>query len=35
MDSREALTDGELDDGYILTCQSHPQTDDVIVDYDE
>ncbi|MBK9250178.1 MAG: 2Fe-2S iron-sulfur cluster binding domain-containing protein [Ignavibacteria bacterium] len=35
MDSREALTDGEIDDGYILTCQSHPQTDDVVVDYDE
>ncbi len=22
-------------DGYILTCQSHPQTNDVVVDYDE
>lgn len=35
MDSREALTDDEIKDGYILTCQSHPQTNDVVVDYDE
>lgn len=35
MDNREALTDEELDDGYILTCQSHPLTDDVLVDYDQ
>ncbi|MBK7986362.1 MAG: 2Fe-2S iron-sulfur cluster binding domain-containing protein [Ignavibacteria bacterium] len=35
MDSREALTDEEMDDGYVLTCQSHPLTDDVIVDYDQ
>jgi ring-1,2-phenylacetyl-CoA epoxidase subunit PaaE len=35
MDSREALTDDELDEGYILTCQSHPQTADVLVDYDQ
>lgn len=35
MDSREALTDDELEEGYILTCQSHPQTSDVLVDYDQ
>ncbi len=35
MDNREALTDEELDDGYILTCQSHPISDDVVVDYDQ
>ena len=35
MDSREALTDDELEDGYALTCQSHPITDDVVVDYDQ
>lgn len=34
MDSREALTDDEIEEGYILTCQSHPLTDDVLVDYD-
>jgi len=34
MDSREALTDDEIEEGYILTCQAHPLTDDVMVDYD-
>ena len=34
MDDREALTDDEIADGYVLTCQSHPTTDDVVVDYD-
>lgn len=35
MDERDALTDEEIDMGYILTCQSHPLTDNVIVDYDD
>lgn len=35
MDEREALTDEEIDYGYILTCQSHPLSDDVFVDYDD
>ena len=34
MDEDEALTQSEIDEGYILTCQSHPQTDDCIIDYD-
>ena len=34
MDEDEALTQSEIDDGYILTCQSHPLTDDCIIDYD-
>jgi ring-1,2-phenylacetyl-CoA epoxidase subunit PaaE len=34
MDSREALTDDEIEEGYILTCQAHPLTDDVLVDFD-
>jgi len=34
MDEREALTDEEIDEGYILTCQSHPLTHKVVVDYD-
>ncbi len=28
------LTDGELEDGLILTCQSHPTTKSITVDYD-
>ncbi len=35
MDEREALTDEEIEEGYILTCQSHPLTRKVVVDYDE
>lgn len=34
MEEREALTDDEIEQGHILTCQSHPLTDDVVVDYD-
>lgn len=26
MDEREGLSDSEIDDGYVLTCQSHPTT---------
>ena len=35
MDVNYALTDQEVEDGYILTCQSHPTTKSMIVDYDE
>ncbi len=35
MDERDALTDEEIEMGYILTCQSHPLTDNVIIDYDD
>ncbi len=35
MDEREALSDDEIAEGYALTCQSHPLTDDVIADYDQ
>ncbi len=35
MDERDALTDEEIEMGYILTCQSHPLTDNVIVNYDD
>ena len=34
MDANFALTDAELEEGYILTCQSHPLTDTVVVDFD-
>ena len=35
MDVNYALTDSEVASGYILTCQSHPTTLTVVVNYDE
>lgn len=35
MDANYALEDYEVERGYILTCQSHPRTDRVVVDYDQ
>ncbi|TCJ31044.1 fatty acid desaturase [Nocardioides jejuensis] len=34
MDQNFALPPGELEAGYVLTCQSHPTSDEVSVDYD-
>ncbi len=34
MDLNYALEDDEVEQGYVLTCQSHPITEDVIVDFD-
>ena len=34
MDLNYALEDSEIAEGFVLTCQSHPLSDDVIVDYD-
>jgi len=34
MDANFALTDAEVQQGFILTCQSHPLTEKVVVDYD-
>ncbi|TNE56653.1 MAG: 2Fe-2S iron-sulfur cluster binding domain-containing protein [Bacteroidetes bacterium] len=34
MESHHALTQEELDEGYILSCQSHPVTAEVRIDYD-
>ena len=35
MDSNYALEPDELARGYVLTCQSHPVTDRVTVDFDQ
>ncbi|HYG51327.1 MAG TPA: 2Fe-2S iron-sulfur cluster-binding protein, partial [Flavobacteriales bacterium] len=34
MDMNYALSDEEVNDGFILTCQSHPLTERLIVDFD-
>lgn len=34
MDMNYALTDEEVSEGYILTCQAHPQSAEVTIDYD-
>lgn len=34
MDANFALTEAEVAEGFILTCQSHPLTEKVVVDYD-
>jgi ring-1,2-phenylacetyl-CoA epoxidase subunit PaaE len=34
MDHRYALEDDEIARGYVLTCQSHPTSDRVVVDFD-
>ncbi|MGB0978345.1 MAG: 1,2-phenylacetyl-CoA epoxidase subunit PaaE [Croceimicrobium sp.] len=35
MDMNYALEDDEVEDGYVLTCQSHPRSDKVIVSFDD
>ncbi len=35
MDSNFALEEDELDDGFVLACQSHPVSETVILDFDE
>jgi ring-1,2-phenylacetyl-CoA epoxidase subunit PaaE len=34
MDANFALTDHEVAQGYVLTCQAHPLTPKVVLDYD-
>ncbi|MFM1933021.1 MAG: hypothetical protein RL226_2324, partial [Bacteroidota bacterium] len=34
MDSNLALTDGEIQEGFILTCQAHPVSGKVRITYD-
>lgn len=35
MDEHDALTDSEIEEGYVLTCQAHPTSDNVLVNFDE
>lgn len=35
MDMNYSLTDREVEDGFILTCQSHPVSEKIVVSYDE
>ena len=35
MDMNYALTDEEVEEGYVLTCQSHPTSEKLVVSYDE
>lgn len=35
MDQNFSLTDSEVEEGYVLTCQSHPVSENVVVSYDE
>ena len=35
MDLNYALTDNEVKEGYILTCQAHPLTDELIISFDD
>ena len=35
MDKNFTLTDEEIAEGYILTCQAHPTSEEITVSYDE
>ena len=35
MDKNQILTDGEIADGFVLTCQAHPTTPNLTIDYDD
>jgi len=35
MESNSVLTEDEIEDGFVLTCQAHPVTEKVVVDYDD
>lgn len=35
MDLNYSLTDKEIEDGYVLTCQAHPASEELIISYDE
>jgi ring-1,2-phenylacetyl-CoA epoxidase subunit PaaE len=35
MTSNQILTDGEIEEGLVLSCQAHPTTPDIAVDFDD
>jgi ring-1,2-phenylacetyl-CoA epoxidase subunit PaaE len=35
MDDDEPLTEEEIEEGFILTCQSHPKSERCVISYDE
>lgn len=35
MDDDEPLTEEEIEEGFILTCQSHPRSEGCVISYDE
>ena len=35
MDNNQILTDDEINDGYVLSCQARPISDEVEINYDE
>lgn len=35
MDMNYALEDDEVEDGYVLTCQAHPQSEKVVISFDD
>ena len=35
MEKNQILTEGEIADGFILTCQSHPTSPTLVIDYDD
>ena len=35
MDKNQILTDSEIEEGYVLTCQAHPTTPTLKIDYDD
>ena len=35
MNMNYSLTDSEVEDGYILTCQSYPRSEEIVISYDD